>query len=107
MRTRGRHTGRSVRGQRRLRPRPSIVDGTRTRVPALGSTTITGVAPGAAIPSPTYQPAEDAERFIAVYTGTLGNEVPVPNQDPNLNFPGGVIGKVRGGVRAEELFNDS
>lgn len=77
-------------------------DGTRKQVPALGSTTITGVAPGAAIPSPTYQPSEEAERFVAVYKGTLGNEL----RDEANNFPGGVIGKALGGVRVEELFND-
>lgn len=75
-------------------------DGTRTPVPALDSTTITGVAPGGNIPSPTFQISEEAERFIAVYKGTLGNEV----KDPANNFPGGVIGKVLGGVRVESIF---
>lgn len=50
---------------------------------------------------------QDAERsFLAVYKGTLGQEVAVPNQDPSRDFPGGVIGKVVGGVRVEEVFLD-
>ena len=43
----------------------------------------------------------DAERFVAVFTGTLGDEV----QDPP-RFTGAVIGKVLGGARVEQLFSD-
>jgi hypothetical protein len=49
----------------------------------------------------TFQAPEDAERrFVAVYTGKLGLE------EPAGDFPGGVIGKVLGGVRVEEVFSD-
>jgi hypothetical protein len=39
---------------------------------------------------------------MAVYKGTLGNEAKISNQ----TVPGAVIGKVLGGVRVEEVFND-
>src|SRR5438445_1559220 len=74
------------------------------RVPAASSIPVTGVARGQNLfPQPfTFQAPEDAERFVAVYQGTLGQEV----RDPSRNFPGGVIGKVLGGVRVEEIFKD-
>jgi hypothetical protein len=69
----------------------------------LGDTTIAGVAPGQAVVSTAFQ-SEEAERFVAVYTGQLGAEIPAPNDDPARALPGAVIGKVLGGVRVEEVF---
>ena len=39
---------------------------------------------------------------MAVYQGTVGNEV----RDLAHNFPGAVIGKMLGGVRVEQVFSD-
>jgi hypothetical protein len=55
---------------------------------------------GAPIESARFRVAGNAERFMAVYKGTLGQEVGTGA------FPGGVIGKVLGGVRVEEVFPD-
>ena len=83
--------------------RPTTV---RRELTALGETTVRGVDPRQALSSALFQPQE-AERFVAVYLGRLGDEIPVPNPDtPTLSFPGGVIGKVLGGVRVEEVFSD-
>ena len=49
--------------------------GTRSAVTALDSTAITGVAPGGAVVSARFQIPDGAERFVAVYEGTLGTEV--------------------------------
>lgn len=74
-------------------------DGTRSPVPSLEPLNVSNIAPGQKI-SRRFQVDQEAERFIAVYKGTLGNEV----KDPTNNFPGGVIGKVLGGLRAESIF---
>ena len=76
--------------------------GTRSPVTAVGSTAIANVPPGGAVTSGPFQLPAGAERFVAVYQGTLGNEV----RNPDQNVPGGVIGKVLGGVRVEEVFAD-
>ena len=76
-------------------------DGVRGQVQAFGSVTIKDVSPGGALSSASFSPPE-TERFVAVYEGTLGQEV----KDPARGFPGGVIGKVLGGVRVEEVFAD-
>jgi hypothetical protein len=73
-------------------------DGKRSRATALGSTTI-AANPGDPITSTNFQAPANAERFIAVYKGKLGDEV------PQGDFPGGVIGKTLGGVRVEEAFS--
>ncbi len=76
--------------------------GERQAIASVGSLPVRGVEPGQDLfPVPvSFQPPEDAERFVAVYKGQLGNEV------PSGSFPGGVIGKVLGGVRVEEVFSD-
>lgn len=63
---------------------------------------LSGVAKGQELfSSPvTFHAPGDAERFVAVYQGTLGLE------KKEGTFPGGVIGKVLGGVRVEEVFSD-
>ncbi|MBI3637207.1 MAG: hypothetical protein HY216_13520, partial [Candidatus Rokubacteria bacterium] len=61
---------------------------------------------GAPIRSMQFRAPADAERFVAVYRGTLGHEVERPSDDPALTFPGAVIGKVLGGVRVEQIFLD-
>ncbi|MGH7208952.1 MAG: hypothetical protein ACREIL_06185, partial [Nitrospiraceae bacterium] len=60
------------------------------------------VEPNAMIPAIPFQAPENTERFVAVYQGTLGQEA----RDDSRNLPGAVIGKVLGGVRVEEVFND-
>ncbi len=63
--------------------------------------------PGGAIDSARFVAPADAERFVAVYQGSLGNELAAPDQaNPALGFGGAVIGKVLGGVRVEQVFND-
>ncbi len=74
--------------------------GLRSMVETFGSMAMTKVASGGTVSSAAFQPPENAERFMAVYQGTLGLEA----KDPARNFPGGVIGKVLGGVRVEEVF---
>jgi len=59
------------------------------------------VEAGAPLPAVAVTPPEGAERFVAVYKGLLGEERPAGA------LPGAVIGKVLGGVRVEEVFNDS
>jgi hypothetical protein len=73
--------------------------GQRTPVTAVDSAVISA-APGGAIVSGRFQPSSAAERFFAVYAGSLGAEV--PTQDS----PGAVIGKAVGGTRVEHLFTD-
>ncbi|MBI2160546.1 MAG: hypothetical protein HYU25_09260 [Candidatus Rokubacteria bacterium] len=73
-------------------------DGVRER--ASSGVGVGRVEPGGTLPAVTVAPPEGAERFVAVYTGALGEE------RPGGAFPGGVIGKVLGGVRVEEVFND-
>lgn len=76
-------------------------DGTDgVRRPASAETGVGRVESGNTLPAVAVAPSEGAERFVAVYTGALGEERPAGT------FPGGVIGKVLGGYRLEELFSD-
>lgn len=80
-------------------------EGRRSPAVALDPTLTVTAEPGAPLgPARFRLPATDPERFIAVYQGRLGDEVPVPHEDPRRDFPGAVIGKVLGGVRVEEIF---
>jgi len=72
-------------------------DGTRTLA---GSTAVGPVAPGGVLPDVRVTAPEGAERFVAVYQGTLGDEVAVGQ------FRGALAGKVFSGVRVEEVFTD-
>ncbi len=72
--------------------------GVRSPVTALDPNLTVTAAAGAPVVSARFQAPENAERFIAVYQGKLGQEAPAGT------FPGGVIGKVLGGVRVEEVF---
>lgn len=76
--------------------------GLRDLVPAFDpNPNFTVVAdPGQSLESAKFQINAEAERFMAVYKGKLGEE------KPEGDFPGGVIGKVLGGVRAESIFPD-
>ncbi len=76
--------------------------GVRTAVSAVTSIPVNGVQKGQELFSApvTFQAPENTERFVAVYQGTLGPE------KKEGTFPGGVIGKVLGGVRVEEVFSD-
>lgn len=73
---------------------------TGERAPAtpLETTAVVGVGPGEPVVSARFRLPEDAERFVAVYQGTLGLERRTDD------FPGAVVGKVLGGVRVEEVF---
>jgi len=72
-------------------------EGRRVPLRALDSVVLTA-EPGAPVVSARFQALEEAERFVAVYEGKLGEETPAPG------VPGAVIGKVFGGVRVEEVF---
>lgn len=62
--------------------------------------------PDATVRSARFQLPDGAERFMAVYRGKLGEERPVPNDDPSVDNPGAVIGKLLGGQRVEHVFPD-
>ena len=70
------------------------------RRPASESIAVGRAGPGDPLPAVPVTGPAGAERFVAVYTGTLGEERPAGA------FPGAVIGKVLGGVRVEEVFLD-
>jgi hypothetical protein len=76
------------------------VSGQRFEAVAVDSTDVAAVPSGAALPRMKFVIPADAERFMAVYQGTLGDEMKTDS------FPGAVIGKALGGVRVEEIFND-
>jgi hypothetical protein len=76
------------------------VSGQRFEAVAVDSTDVAAVPSGAALPRMKFVVPADAERFMAVYRGTLGDEMETDS------FPGAVIGKALGGVRVEEVFND-
>ncbi|HEY3067252.1 MAG TPA: hypothetical protein VGL09_15775 [Methylomirabilota bacterium] len=75
------------------------VGGRRVPLRALDNVALTA-EPGAPIASARFQAVEEAERFVAVYEGKLGEEAPA------AGFSGAVIGKIFGGVRVEELLAD-
>ena len=74
--------------------------GQRFEAVALDPTDVSAVSPGAGLPRMRFVVPADAERFMVVYQGTLGDEVKTGT------FVGAVIGKALGGVRVEEVFND-
>lgn len=76
--------------------------GRRTEAGALDPIRVAGTEKGQPLPPIRFQAPEDAERFVAVYQGTLGQET----KDDSGTNPGAVIGKVLGGVRVEEVFSD-
>jgi hypothetical protein len=82
------------------------VTGTRTLVEGAAALPVANVSKDAALfpgpGSPAFQVPDSAERFLAVYQGTLGQEA----KGAAGTFPGAVIGKVLGGVRVEEVFAD-
>src|SRR2546422_1128164 len=71
---------------------------------AIGSDLAVTAAPDAPVRSAPFQAPAQAERFVAVYKGTLGEERPI--LDPAVYNPGAVIGKVLGGLRVEHVFPD-
>src|SRR5262249_13772098 len=78
----------------------NVDTGIRSEVPSLDAAATINVAGGGQITSPQFVLPDDSERFVAVYKGTLGQEL----ENPGANVPGGVMGKVLGGVRVEEIF---
>lgn len=79
-------------------------DGMRTAVAAVDATPTFNVTAdaGGPVQSTRFRLSDNAERLVAVYKGTLGNEP--AGTDPDRQ-PGAVIGKVLGGVRVEEIFS--
>lgn len=75
-------------------------DGVRREATALDQDLSVTAAKDAPVESARFQVPGGGERFVAVYKGTLGLE------KQEGSFPGGVIGKVLGGVRVEEIFAD-
>lgn len=73
-------------------------DGRRVPATLLDPTATVTAGPNASLESARFRLPAGAERIVAVYTGLLGEEGPVPDG------PGAVIGKVLGGVRVEEVF---
>lgn len=81
--------------------RPS---GERVRLTPLAPASTTVFAePNAFFQSEDFVTVNDAVRYVAVYQGKLGGELPGP--DPQ-RVPGAVIGKVTGTLRVEEIFTD-
>ncbi len=70
----------------------------------VGSDLTVTADPNAPVQSATFQAPAQAERFVAVYKGKLGEER--PSADPAVADPGAVIGKVLGGLRVEQVFPD-
>ncbi len=71
---------------------------------AIGSDLTVTAVPDAPVRSAPFQAPAQAERFVAVYKGKVGEER--PNLDPAVDNPGAVIGKVLGGQRVEHVFPD-
>src|SRR5216683_358814 len=71
---------------------------------AVGSDLTVTAASAAPVRSVPFQAPAQAERFVAVYKGKVGEER--PNPDPAVDNPGAVIGKVLGGLRVEHVFPD-
>jgi hypothetical protein len=75
----------------------------RSEVAGASRIQVSGVQKGDPLFDPlSFQPPENAERFMVVYQGTLGQEA----QDSATNNPGGVIGKTVGGLRVEEIIQN-
>jgi hypothetical protein len=70
------------------------------RRPVSAATPVGRAQSGDTLPAVPVTLSEGAERFVAVYTGSLGEE------RSGGTFPGAVIGRVLGGVRVEEVFLD-
>ncbi len=79
---------------------PTDPTGKRDPATALDPDVTVMAESGAPIESARFRVPENVERFMAVYKGTLGQE------GGTGALPGGVIGKVLGGVRVEEVFSD-
>ena len=77
--------------------------GIRTPLVALDADVAVSAEPGAAVRSARFAATGDAEKFVAVYRGALGNEQPGTDAQ---TAPGAVIGKVLGGPRVEQIFSD-
>src|SRR5262249_46273879 len=73
--------------------------GIRTPLVALDADVAVSAEPGAAVRSARFTATGDAEKFVAVYRGALGNEQPGTDAQ---SAPGAVIGKVLGGPRVEQ-----
>jgi hypothetical protein len=51
--------------------------------------------PDSESPELTFTPPSEVKAYILVFEGRLGNEVPAPHSNPDLAFPGAVVGKVQ------------
>ena len=79
---------------------PTDPTGKRDPAAALDQDLTVTAESGALVESARFRVPGDTERFMVVYKGTLGQEAETGT------FPGGVVGKVLGGVRVEEVFAD-
>ncbi|MBI3028539.1 MAG: hypothetical protein HYY64_03405, partial [Candidatus Rokubacteria bacterium] len=79
---------------------PADPAGKRDPAAALDQDLTVTVESGAPVESARFRVPENAERFMAVYEGTLGLE------KQEGAFPGAVVAKALGGVRVEEVFSD-
>ena len=79
---------------------PTDPTGKRDPAAALDQDLTVTAESGAPVESARFRVPGDTERFMVVYKGTLGQEAETGT------FPGGVVGKVLGGVRVEEVFSD-
>ena len=79
---------------------PTDPTGKRDPAAALDQDLTVTAESGAPVESARFRVPGDTERFMVVYKGTLGQEAETGT------FPGGVVGKVLGGVRVEEVFAD-
>ena len=70
----------------------------RALAPVGGDTAVRDVPAGAPLASTEFRVEAPAERFVAVYQGTLGDE------RTSGGSSGAVVGKVLGGVRVEQVF---
>ena len=77
---------------------PTDPTGKRDPAAALDQDLTVTAESGAPVESARFRVPGDTERFMVVYKGTLGQEAETGT------FPGGVVGKVLGGVRVEEVF---
>lgn len=81
-------------------------DKTRTAVNAVDGSLTVSAGASEPVRSARFQLGSDPARFVAVYRGKLGNEIPTGDPADSQSFPGGVIGKVIENPRVEKVFSD-
>jgi hypothetical protein len=79
------------------------IGGFRTRLAPLEPVAPVSAAPGGQVQSARFSASPDADRYVAVYRGRIGEER--PGTDPERD-PGAVLGKVLPALRVEQIFSD-